>query len=612
MLNSEKTSLHPALVGNVGNQLGVPVTSCNIDIPAQAVEIARLRGEVNSLCLRLSEPIPYAVPTEQTHTIHYHDRYSDRFLVSDVNCALLLADSEKRYRTLFDLSPVAVYVIDDVGIVRDFNRHAAELWGRVPVRGDTDERFCGSYKLFRPDGSLMPHDQTPMAAILSGQIDEVRDVEVVIERPDGSRITVVVNIVPVKNVDGKTTGVINCFYDVTERSHMEGKIRSQAAEMAELHRRKDEFLATLSHELRNPLAPIASAMRFLRSQSGETPVQRTAYEVIERQTGQLVRLIDELMEVSRITTGKIRITKQNIMVSEVVSRAVETIQPLVDERGHDLIISLPQEPLWLHADPDRLEQVLINLISNAAKYTNQGGRIWVTVSQRDSFIEMQVRDSGVGISNELLPHVFDLFTQADRSLDLSRGGLGIGLCLVKRLVELHDGCISATSVLGQGSEFTVSMTGISAPANVAPCATSPSTMYLGHSSRVMIVDDNKDAADILAALLQAQGFEVRVTYEGATALDAVLAYAPHVVMLDIGLPGLNGYDVARAIRAHNSLDNVVLIAATGYGSESDRLKSFEAGFNHHFVKPVSFTGLLEVIGVATNEETAMAGMNRSH
>jgi PAS domain S-box-containing protein len=612
MLNPENILSPPAIVGNVENQWDVPVTACNIDIPAQIVEMSRLRGEVNSLYLRLGEPIRYTVPTEHTHTIHYHDRYNDRLLVSDVNCSLLLADSEKRYRTLFDLSPVAVYVIDDVGIVRDFNRHAAELWGRVPVRGDTDERFCGSFKLFRPDGSLMPHDQTPMAAILNGQIDEVRDVEVVIERPDGSRIIVVVNIVPVKNVDGKTTGVINCFYDVTERSHMEGKIRSQAAEMAELHHRKDEFLATLSHELRNPLAPIASAMQLLRRQQGETPVQRMAYEVIERQTGQLVRLIDELMEVSRITSGKIRITKQNIMVSEVVSRAVETIQPLVDEREHDLIISVPQEPLWLHADPDRLEQVLVNLLSNAAKYTPKGGRLWITVSQRDNFVLMQVRDCGVGIADALLPHVFDLFTQADRSLDLSRGGLGIGLCLVKRLVELHAGSISATSVLGQGSEFTVSMAGISAPTHAPPCERSPFTPYHGHSSRVMIVDDNKDAADILAALLEAQGFEVRVTYEGTTALDAVLAYAPHVVMLDIGLPGLNGYDVARAIRAHNSLDDIVLIAATGYGSESDRLKSFEAGFNHHFVKPVSLTGLLEVIDAVANEERATARMNGSH
>jgi len=423
MLNPDNTSPRPAVPESVDNQWDGPVTSCNIDIPAQAVEIARLRGEVNSLCVRLSEPIRYAVPTEHAHTIHYHDRYSDRVLVSDVNCALLLADSEKRYRTLFDLSPVAVYVIDDVGVIRDFNRHAAELWGRVPVRGDTDQRFCGSYKLFRPDGSLMPHDQTPMAAILNGQIDEVRDVEVVIERPDGSQITVVVNIVPLKDVDGKTTGVINCFYDVTERSRMEGKIRSQAKEMAELHHRKDEFLATLSHELRNPLAPIASAMRLLRCQQDETLVQRNAYEVIERQTGQLVRLIDDLMEVSRITSGKIRIRKQNILVSEVVGRAVETIQPLVDEREHDLIISLPQDPLWLHADPDRLEQVLINLISNAAKYTARGGRIWLTVSQRDNVIQMQVRDCGIGISDELLPHVFDLFTQADRSLDLSRGGL---------------------------------------------------------------------------------------------------------------------------------------------------------------------------------------------
>ncbi|MDN2699295.1 ATP-binding protein [Janthinobacterium sp. SUN073] len=561
------------------------------------VEIELLHEEVNALCLQLGKPARYPVYTTGTIKPGSYEQSALLGPGAATTSASLLAESEKRYRTLFDLSPVAVYVVDDAGIIRDFNMHAAELWGKVPVRGDTDQLFCGAHKLFRADGSFMPHDRTPMAAIIEGKLDEVRDTEVIIERPDGSRITVIVNIVPLRSADGHTIGAINCFYDITERSRMEAEIRTQTQELAELHHRKDEFLAMLSHELRNPLAPITSAMQLLRFNQDETPVQRKAYDVIERQTGQLVHLVNELMEISRINSGKIRLEKRDILINEVVTRAVETTQPLVTERLHELKIILPQEALWLHADADRIEQVLINLISNAAKYTAPGGNISITVEEWGSIAQLRVRDSGIGIPPELLPHVFDLFTQAYRSLDLSRGGLGIGLCLVKRLVELHGGSVSATSVLGIGSEFIVSLPTSPAPIKHMTTDLSEIQHRRNTSRRVMVVDDNKDAADTQAELLEAYEYEVRVIYDGIAILKEMMAYRPHVVLLDIGLPGLNGYEIARLIRQQAVFDDVTLIAVTGYGSEADQLKAREAGFNYHLPKPTNFSLLQEMMRV---------------
>lgn len=579
----------------------LPADSVESEIsPSQAYsrepsQIDSLQEEVNSLRLQLGLSARYITSAAAVLAASTVEKSDGQVPRSASDSAFLLAESEQRYRTLFDLSPVAVYVIDEVGIIRDFNAHAAELWGKAPVRGDTDQLFCGAHRLFRSDGSFMPHDCTPMAGVLDGTIEEARNTEVIIERPNGSRITVIVNIVPLKSTDGRTIGAINCFYDITERSRMEGEIRTQALELAELHHRKDEFLAMLSHELRNPLAPITSAMHLLRFNQNETALQRKAYDVIERQTGQLTHLVNELMEVSRINSGKIRLEKRDILISEVVARAVETTQPLVRERLHELIVSMPPEPLWLHADADRIEQVLINLISNAAKYTALGGSIWLTVLEQDNMVQLQVRDSGIGIPPELLPHVFDLFTQAYRSLDLSRGGLGIGLCLVKRLVELHGGSVSATSVLGEGSEFIVTLPVGSAP--VTGMAAQPDKVGLRQdkSRRVMVVDDNMDAADTQADLLVAYGYEVRVIYDGMAVLKEVLAYQPHIVLLDIGLPGLNGYEIARSIRRQTALDDVILIAVTGYGSEADQLKSREAGFNHHLPKPTDFKLLQEMM-----------------
>ena len=378
------------------------------------------------------------------------------------------------------------------------------------------------------------------------------------------------------------------FTNITERIHAEQELVEQA-------RRKDEFLAMLSHELRNPLAPIANAVNLLRLQQNESPVQRQARTVIERQVGQLNHLVDDLLEVSRITTGRVQLRPERIAIGSVVERAVETAQPLISQRRHELTIALPPEPLWLHADAARLEQVIVNLLTNAAKYTDEGGRIELIVQQEGESAVLRVRDTGIGIAAELLPHIFELFTQAERSLDRSQGGMGIGLCLVQQLVELHGGTVAAQSMPGQGSEFTVRLpVAKAAPPAPAPYVTDP-PQPPGKSCRILVVDDNVDAAETLEMLLEVSGHEVRMAHEGLSAIDIALTWLPDVMLLDIGLPGLSGYEVAKRIRLGDTLKSVVLIALTGYGQESDRQLSLQAGFDHHLVKPANFRTLEKIL-----------------
>ena len=366
-------------------------------------------------------------------------------------------ENADRYRVLFDMNPFAVYSIDRWGVIKEFNRVATELWGREPALGDTDERFCGSYKLYRPDGTYMPHAQCPMAQVVNGEIEEARDSEVHIERPDGSRITVIVNIRPLKNRSGEIIGAINCFYDITERFRKERERQQHSDGLADLNLRKDQFLAMLSHELRSPLSPITNAVQILKKQENADPAQVQARSIIERQVAQLTRLVDDLMEASRVTSGRVRLLLEHVAIDGVVERTVDTIRHLMDRRRHELTVSLPPRPIWLYVDGSRLEQILVNLLGNAAKYTEDGGHIWLSVEQKGEECVLRVRDTGVGISPELLPRIFDLFTQAERSLGRSQGGLGIGLALVKQFVLLHGGRVDVHSTVGEGSEFVVTL-----------------------------------------------------------------------------------------------------------------------------------------------------------
>lgn len=381
--------------------------------------------------------------------------------------------------------------------------------------------------------------------------------------------------------------------DITHRKEAERRLLEQAQTLADQDRRKNEFLAMLSHELRNPLAPISNAVYLLRMDKIQAPKQLQALDIIERQVGQLKHMVNDLMEVSRITTGQLSIRKERIAFGDVVERAVETAQPLIMKRRHRLEVLVPPQPVWLLADPARLEQTVVNLLINAAKYTEEGGFIELTVQLEGGLVVLKVRDTGIGISAELLPEIFQMFTQADRSLDRSQGGLGIGLYLVQRVVELHGGVVDATSVVGQGSEFTVRLPWADA---LSPClSTAPAsfiTMPLAQKGhRVLVVDDNRDAADSLASLLVCSGHEVQLAYDGPSALAMAMDFKPDAVSLDIGLPGLDGYETARQMREQHALRNTVLIALTGYGSEADRERSREAGFDHHLVKPAKFEEL---------------------
>jgi signal transduction histidine kinase/ActR/RegA family two-component response regulator len=388
--------------------------------------------------------------------------------------------------------------------------------------------------------------------------------------------------------------ILLALYDVSA-------LRLRAEELADLHRRKDEFLAMLSHELRNPLAPIANAVQMLRLQrEGENDLERQARGIIERQVGQLKLLVDDLLEVSRVTTGRIQLHRERTAVAILVEGAVETARPLIVQRRHELTVSQPAQLLWLYADAARLEQVMVNLLTNAAKYTEEGGHIWLTVEQDGDAAVLRVRDTGIGMAPELLPRIFDLFTQAERSLDRSEGGLGIGLCLVQRLVELHGGTVEAYSVLGKGSEFVVRLPLTSLPPLPAPAT---ATVLPSASLRVLVVDDNVDAADSLAMLLRASRHDVRTAHDGPTALEVALDYRPDVVLLDIGLPGLNGFEVAKRVHQQPTIENIVLVAMTGYGLESDRQRSQEAGFDYHLVKPVDFGELQKVLATVPKKAT---------
>ena len=491
-------------------------------------------------------------------------------------------ESEERYRALFDSAPMAVFVCDLNGVIQHYNAQAVELWGREPVCGV--ERHCGSTKLWLPDGAPLPHTQSPIVDVLRTGVP-VHNVEVLIERPDGSQLPVLVNFAALKNAQGEITGAVTSFIDITERSRLERETHEQAEALAELHQRKDEFLAMLSHELRNPLCAILNALHVLRLDDTGNPIQQKAKRVIERQVGQLAHLVDDLLEVSRVITGGIQLHQERLEMRGIVDRASESVRPLVDRRRHQLSVTVSAEPIWLQGDPTRLEQVLVNLLNNSAKYTDEGGHIFVTAQQDGNEVVLRVRDTGVGIAPELLPRIFDLFTQADRTLDRSQGGLGIGLSLVKKLVELHGGTVTAHSAgLGQGSEFIVRIPALfPVSESIAPIKIA---QHHGQASRVLVVDDNRDAADMLAVMLQMFGHDVQAVYSGHSALETAVESRPDFVLLDIGLPDIDGYEVARRLREQPQTKDVMLIAVTGYGQDSDRQRSQEAGFDHHLVKPV--------------------------
>ena len=484
-----------------------------------------------------------------------------------------LRESEERFRVMADSSPLLVWVIDPAGRVNFVNRAYYEFFGITP--GELEEG--GWAPLVHPDDA--PGYVREVEAALKAQRSFSAMARV--RRGDGEWRWIQSFGAPRFAADGRFLGSVGSSPDVTELIVASDALR-------EADRRKDEFLATLAHELRNPLAPIRQAARLSRSQLATDSQRRWSQEIIERQVQQMALLLDDLLDVSRITRGKLELKRQRVELAGVVDTALETARPLLDERRQRVTTSLPAEPLWLDADPLRLAQILANLLTNAAKYSEPGGRVDIRASVVGNRVRISVEDTGIGIEAPLLPHVFEMFSQVKSSLDRAEGGLGIGLALVKGLVDLHDGTVEARSEgLGKGAEFIVTLPlpeyGQAATAPAAGLARSETP---AHVARILVADDNRDAAASLATLLQLDGHEITVANDGRSALAAAESFRPHVAMLDIGMPKLNGYEVARQIRAEPWGRTAVLVAVTGWGQSEDKRRAFEAGFDHHFTKPL--------------------------
>jgi PAS domain S-box-containing protein len=546
--------------------------------------------------------VPYrSGGTQFMHCAYMPERNTDGVVVGLVAAIINITDrkraeeglrvSEERYRRLTQLLPVAVYTCEaPSGRITYYNDHAARLWGRVPAAGDTDERFCGSFKLLLPNGTELPHDACPMAVALR-EARAFRNEEVVLRRIDGSSITVLVNIDPILDPNGDVVAAINVFHDVSALKVAEQKLR-------EADRRKDEFLATLAHELRNPLAPMRHTLEIFKRVANDGELLQHSFATMERQLEQMVRLIDDLLDVSRITRNRLDIRKGYVDVASVVHHAIDACRPLLEEHDHVLEVDLPDAPIHLRADAVRLAQVFGNLLSNACKYSEPGGIIRVAVARQGHAAVVSVKDSGEGIPPDKLESIFEMFAQVHHTLERSQGGLGIGLTLVKQLVELHGGSVEALSQgPGQGSEFIVRLpiavesAAAETPAPVRDDATPA-------SRRILIVDDNEDSALSLAMLLSMTGHQTYTAHDGCEAVQAAERFRPEIMLLDIGLPKMNGYDVCRTIRGQPWGEGIVIVALTGWGQEEDRRKSHAAGFDGHLVKPVDQTAIDSLLASA--------------
>jgi two-component system, chemotaxis family, CheB/CheR fusion protein len=515
---------------------------------------------------------------------------------------------------IVDSSDDAIVSKNLQGVVTSWNPGAERIFG-----------YTAAEMIGQPITRLFPPErENEEPAILARLVrgERVDHFETVRVRKDGRRIDVSVTISPVRDASGTVVGASKIARDISEHKALDRKLREHAAKLQlfseqihaqneELHlqneeltaqndalaqadRQKNEYLAMLAHELRNPLAPVLYSVHLLRSSLPAEDNRARHAAVIERQINHMVRLLDDLLEVSRVIHGTVQLRQEVVDLGLLVYSVAQNVHDYLQERRQDLSIEVPRVALTVKGDPVRLEQVITNLLNNAVKFTAPGGSIRISVVPEGKEAVLRVKDSGVGIAPGLLPHVFELFTQAEQGLSRTQGGLGIGLTMVRSLVEMHDGTVEAHSAgTGQGAEFVVRLPligGEAPPEKVSP----PGEASAGAARRVLVVDDLPDSADTLRDLLDAWGHEVRAVYSGEAALEAAAALEPEIVLLDIGMPGLDGYEVAARLRkAHPTLK---IVALTGYGQESDRLRSVEAGFDEHLLKPVDPEVLRRLMG----------------
>jgi PAS domain S-box-containing protein len=513
---------------------------------------------------------------------------------AEQNAEAIRAHREQLRVTLESIGD-GVIATDAAGKVTLLNPVAQALtgWGRHEAVGQPLERVFA----IEDEQTGQPADNPALRVLREGGVVGLTNQTVLTAR-DGRKRPIDDRAAPIRDGRGNILGCVLIFRDATEQR---ARLRAEEA-LKEAGRRKDEFLATLAHELRNPLAPIRNAVQVMRLLGTADPKLQRIQEMIDRQVEQLTRLVDDLLDVSRITSGRVKLQNEPVELASVVARAVETSRPLIEERRHHLTVTLPPEAIRLEADPVRLAQILANLLNNSAKYTEEGGQIWVTAQPEGEEAVIRVRDTGIGIPTAMLPHIFEMFTQVDPSLGRSQGGLGIGLTLVKSLVELHAGTVQAHSAgPGQGSEFVVRLP-LRKAARKSGAEEGPDHQRQpgapASALRVLVVDDSRDGAESLALLLRLKGHDVRVAHDGLAALEAAQASPPDLAILDIGMPGMDGYELARRLRQKPGLGKLVLVALTGWGQAEDRRRSQEAGFNQHLTKPADPAALDRLLGEA--------------
>lgn len=477
----------------------------------------------------------------------------------------------------------AVVATDSDDRITFFNAAAERMYG-VAAAGALGRKLTEIYDLHWIDRD----DEPAFTAALAH--DGFWRGETMHRTREGKEIRVESGVAALKDEDGQSVGHLAVIRDVTERHEAEEALR-------DADRKKDDFIATLAHELRNPLAPIRNAVSLLRMKEGLDPHLEYCRSLIDRQVERMAHLLDDMLDVSRITRGKITLRQEALHLTEVIEQAIELARPLIDSAGHELVVTLPEVPVLLYGDPVRFAQIFSNLLTNAAKYTETRGRIELTALVDGDGVRVSVRDNGIGISAEHLRNVFEMFGQVKAAIDRSQGGLGIGLSLVKGLVEMHGGHISASSEgLGKGSDFAVWLPALINPslALATPVAEALPTRSIT-SCRILVVDDNRDGAESLAQLLRQKENEVEVALNGYDALEIMEEFHPDAVLLDIGLPGMNGYEVCRTIRDRATNGHTVVIATSGWGQEEDRRRTREAGFDAHLVKPVQEQELMALM-----------------
>jgi PAS domain S-box-containing protein len=497
-----------------------------------------------------------------------------------------LKKSRAQLKTFVSQAPIAIAMFD-----RNMNYlETSGRWLHDFGRGYANLNGHNHYQVYPdlPEKWKQVHQQCLSGAMLKNDED-------LWVRADGSQCWLRWAVMPWIDENDAIGGLIMSAEDITGHKQNEAHLAEQAWQLQETDRRKDEFLAMLAHELRNPLAPISNAVGILKLTDLEPAQIARCTDIINRQVKHLARLVDDLLDVSRISRGLVELKKESLEVRDFILPAVETCQPLIDARRHTLSLALPPEPVWVEGDRIRLAQVVSNLINNAAKYTEEGGHIGLSVEASDREVGIHVSDNGSGIDPADLAHLFDLFYQADRNLDRAQGGLGIGLSLVHNLVAKHGGNVQAFSAgRGQGSEFVVRLPRLilfsSTPAMTAEPAAS-----CAHTLRILVVDDNRDITESLALLLESEGHQVLTAYDGISALETARIERPDIILMDIGLPGLDGYAVAQALRQNHELERALLIALTGYGQPDDRKKSSASGFDEHLVKPVDIEKLRKLL-----------------